>query len=168
MTSQSSIPSWLHTFASTCLSGRCCSPGKASYRAYSQRLSGYRIYPEGLRVLMDHSSIPSLSFTAHTWISLPIFYGKQESPLAPKWYQRGTCCQASISGMQNRSLHTRMTREESRPRTVISPQVSTSATMPAQGKGTTPRVQPSRTFRRCRADSDGKSAERPMSATLAA
>jgi hypothetical protein len=69
MTSQSSMPSWLHTFASARLSERCCSPGKASCRAYSQQLSGYRIYPEGLLVQTDRSSIPSSNFTAHTQIA---------------------------------------------------------------------------------------------------
>ena len=61
-TSQSSMSSWVHTFPSTCLSGRCCSPGTASYLAASQRLTGYRAYPEGLPVRRDHSSIPSYSF----------------------------------------------------------------------------------------------------------
>jgi hypothetical protein len=48
--SQSSLPSWLHTFASAGLSGRCCSPGTASYLADSQRLTGYLVYPEGLPI----------------------------------------------------------------------------------------------------------------------
>ena len=61
-TSQSSMPSWLHTFASACLSGRCCSPGTASYLADSQGLTGYLVYPEGLPVQLDPSSIPSYSF----------------------------------------------------------------------------------------------------------
>ena len=61
-TSQSSMPSWLHTFASACLSGRCCSPGTASYLADSQRLTGYLVYPEGLPVQLIPSSIPSYSF----------------------------------------------------------------------------------------------------------
>src|SRR5262249_43293418 len=60
--SQSSRPSWLHTFASACLSGRCCSPGTASYLADSQGLTGYLVYPEGLPVQMDSWSIPSDSF----------------------------------------------------------------------------------------------------------
>ena len=49
-TSQPSMPSWIHTFSSTRLSGRCCSPDKASCLANSQRLSGYLVYPEGLPV----------------------------------------------------------------------------------------------------------------------
>jgi hypothetical protein len=61
-TSQSSLPSWLHTFASAGLSGRCCSPGTASYLADSQGLTGYLVYPEGLPIQMDPSSIPSYSF----------------------------------------------------------------------------------------------------------
>src|SRR6516164_914444 len=60
--SQSSMPSWLHTFASAGLSGRCCSPGTASYLADSQRLAGYLVYPEGLPIQMDPSSMPSYSF----------------------------------------------------------------------------------------------------------
>src|SRR5215467_11090920 len=56
------MPSWLHTFASACLSGRCCSPGTASCLADSQRLTGYLVYPEGLPVQLDPSSIPSYSF----------------------------------------------------------------------------------------------------------
>ena len=60
--SQPSMPSWVHTFASACLSGRCCSPGTASYLADSQRLAGYLVYPGGLPVPLDSSSIPSYSF----------------------------------------------------------------------------------------------------------
>src|SRR5262249_43012179 len=60
--SESSMPSWVHTFASACLSGRCYSPGTASYLADSQRLTGYLVYPEGLPVSLDPSSIPSYSF----------------------------------------------------------------------------------------------------------
>src|SRR5262249_58179808 len=60
--SQSSMPSWLHTFASAGLSGRCCSPDTASYLADSQGLTGYLVYPEGLPVQMDPLSIPSDSF----------------------------------------------------------------------------------------------------------
>src|SRR5215475_13339429 len=56
------MPSWLHTFASACLSGRCYSPGTASYLADSQRLTGSLVYPEGLPVSLDPSSIPSYSF----------------------------------------------------------------------------------------------------------
>src|SRR5215471_6577758 len=56
------LPSWLHTFASADLSGRCCSPGTASCLADSQRLTGYLVYPEGLPIQMDPSSIPSYSF----------------------------------------------------------------------------------------------------------
>ena len=61
-TSQSSLPSWLHTSASAGLSGRCCSPGTASHLADSQGLTGYLVYPEGLPIYMDPSSIPSYSF----------------------------------------------------------------------------------------------------------
>jgi hypothetical protein len=61
-TSQSSLPSWVHTFASAGLSGRCCSPGTASHLADSQGLTGYLVYPEGLPIQMDPSSIPSYSF----------------------------------------------------------------------------------------------------------
>ena len=60
--SQSSRLSWLHTFASACLSGRCCSPGTASFLADSQRLTGSLVDPEGLPVQLDPSSIPSYSF----------------------------------------------------------------------------------------------------------
>src|SRR5215471_16702948 len=56
------MPSWLHTFDSACLSGRCCSPGTASCLADSQRLIGYLVYPKGLPVQLDPSSIPSYSF----------------------------------------------------------------------------------------------------------
>src|SRR5262247_1738201 len=56
------MPSWVPTFASACLSGRCYSPGTASYLADSQRLTGYLVYPEGLPVSPDRSSIPSYSF----------------------------------------------------------------------------------------------------------
>jgi hypothetical protein len=49
-------------FASAGLSGRCCSPGTASYLADSQGLTGYLVYPEGLPVQMDSLSIPSDSF----------------------------------------------------------------------------------------------------------
>ena len=59
---QSNMPSWLHTFASACFSGSCCSPGTASYLADSQRLTGYLVYSEGLPIQMDHWSIPSYSF----------------------------------------------------------------------------------------------------------
>ena len=62
VTSQSSLPSWLHTFASAGLSGRCCSPGTPSQLADSQGLTGYLVYPEGLLIQMDPSSIPSYSF----------------------------------------------------------------------------------------------------------
>ena len=77
-TSQSSLPSWLHTFASAGLSGRCCSPSTASYLADSQGLTGYLVYPAGLPIQRDPSSIPSYSFhgahlditTAHSgWCS---------------------------------------------------------------------------------------------------
>jgi hypothetical protein len=61
-TSQSSLPSWRHTCASACLSGRCCSPGTASHLADSQGLTGYLVYPEGLPVQKDLLSIPSYSF----------------------------------------------------------------------------------------------------------
>ena len=61
-TSQSSLPSWLHTFTSAGLSGRCCSPGTASYLADSQGLTGYLVDPEGLPISMDPASIPSYSF----------------------------------------------------------------------------------------------------------
>src|SRR5215813_7594751 len=61
-TSQSSLPSWLHTFASAGLSGRCCSPGTASHLADSQGLTGSLVDPEGLPVQLDPSSIPSYSF----------------------------------------------------------------------------------------------------------
>jgi hypothetical protein len=65
-TSQSSIPSWLHTFPSACLLGRCYSPGTASPLPDSQRLTGYLVYPEGLPVHLAPSSIPSNSFhSAH-------------------------------------------------------------------------------------------------------
>jgi hypothetical protein len=60
--SQSSLPSWLHTFASAGLAGRGCLPGTASYLADSQRLTGDLEYPEGLPIQLDHSSIPSYSF----------------------------------------------------------------------------------------------------------
>src|SRR5262249_44576217 len=60
--SQPSMPSWVHTFTSACLSGRCCSPSTASHLADSQRLTGYLVYPEGLPVQLDPSSIPSYSF----------------------------------------------------------------------------------------------------------
>src|SRR5215510_2683673 len=56
------MPSWVHTFASACLSRRCYSPGTASYLADSQRLTGYLVDPEGLPVSLDPSSIPSYSF----------------------------------------------------------------------------------------------------------
>src|SRR5215510_10601292 len=56
------MPSWVPTFASACLSGRCSSPGTASYLADSQRLTGYLVYPEGLPVSLDPSSMPSYSF----------------------------------------------------------------------------------------------------------
>src|SRR5215813_12917849 len=70
--SQSSMPSWLHTFASAGLSGRCCSPDTASYLADSQGLTGYLVYPEGLPVQMDPLSIPSDSFHgAHMDITTP-------------------------------------------------------------------------------------------------
>src|SRR5262249_48530970 len=59
---ESSMPSWLHTFASACLSERCCSPGTASYLADSQGLTRYLVYPEGLPIPMDHWSIPSYRF----------------------------------------------------------------------------------------------------------
>src|SRR4029453_13637962 len=58
----SSLPSWLHTFTSAGLSGRCCSPGAASPLADSQGLTGYLVHPEGLPVQLDPSSIPSYSF----------------------------------------------------------------------------------------------------------
>ena len=61
-TSQSSLPSWLHSFASAGLSGRCCSPSTASYLADSQGLTGYLVYPAGLPIQRDPSSIPSYSF----------------------------------------------------------------------------------------------------------
>ena len=61
-TSQSSLPSWVHTFASAGLSGRCCSPGTAAALAGSQRLTGSLVYPVGLPIQMDPSSIPSDSF----------------------------------------------------------------------------------------------------------
>ena len=70
--SQSSRPSWLHTFASACLAGRCCSPSTASHLADSQGLTGYLVYPEGLSVQMDPWSIPSDSFHgAHLDITTP-------------------------------------------------------------------------------------------------
>src|SRR5262245_48385849 len=61
-TFEPSMPSWRHTFASAGLSGRGYSPGTASYLADSQRLTGYLVYPEGLPVSLDPSSIPSYSF----------------------------------------------------------------------------------------------------------
>src|SRR5215471_16553877 len=61
-TFEPSRPSWVHTFASACLSGRCYSPGTASSLADSQRLTGYLVYPEGLPVSLDPSSISSYSF----------------------------------------------------------------------------------------------------------
>ena len=61
-TSPSSLPSWLHTFPSACLSGRCCSPSTASHLADSQRLTGSLVDPEGRPVQLDSSSIPSYSF----------------------------------------------------------------------------------------------------------
>src|SRR5215468_7203603 len=61
-TFEPSLPSWVHTFASAGLSGRCYSPGTASYLADSQRRTGYLVYPEGLPVSLDPSSIPSYSF----------------------------------------------------------------------------------------------------------
>ena len=71
-TSQSSLPSWLHTFASAGLSGRCCSPSTASYLADSQGLTGYLVYPAGLPIQRDPSSIPSYSFHgAHLDITTP-------------------------------------------------------------------------------------------------
>ena len=61
-TFEPNMASWLHTFASACLAGRCCSPGTASYLADTQRLIGYLVYPKGLPVRLDPSSIPSYSF----------------------------------------------------------------------------------------------------------
>src|SRR6516165_3123637 len=49
-------------FASAGLSGRCCSPGTASYLADSQGLTGSLVDPEGLSVQLDPASIPSYSF----------------------------------------------------------------------------------------------------------
>ena len=72
-TFEPSMPSWVHTFASACLSGRCYSPGTASYLADSQRLTGYLGYPEGLPVHLGPSSIPSDSFHgAHMDITTPL------------------------------------------------------------------------------------------------
>jgi hypothetical protein len=84
--SQSSMPSWLHTFASACLSGRCCSPGAASYLADSQRLTGCLVYPEGLPVQLDPLPIPSYSFhgahmdstTVHSCPSTPMNAGREQ------------------------------------------------------------------------------------------
>jgi hypothetical protein len=77
--SQSSMPSWLHTFASACLSGRCCSPGAASYLADSQRLTGCLVYPEGLPVQLDPLPIPSYSFHgAHMDITTPDLTGMEK------------------------------------------------------------------------------------------
>jgi hypothetical protein len=43
-----------------------CSPGTAAYLADSQRLRGFLVYPKGLPVQLDPSSIPSYSFhSAH-------------------------------------------------------------------------------------------------------
>src|SRR5262245_60962697 len=42
--------------------GDAAHQGTASYLADSQRLTGYLVYPEGLPIQMDPSSIPSYSF----------------------------------------------------------------------------------------------------------
>jgi hypothetical protein len=81
--SQSSMPSWLHTFASACLSGRCCSPGAASYLADSQRLTGCLVYPEGLPVQLDPLPIPSYSFHgAHMDSTTAVSLGTPEATWA--------------------------------------------------------------------------------------
>ena len=61
-TFEPSLPAWVHTFASACLSGRCYSPGTASYLGDSQRLTGSLVDPEGLLVSLDFLFIPSYSF----------------------------------------------------------------------------------------------------------
>src|SRR5262249_17452656 len=88
--SESSMPSWVHTFASACLSGRCYSPGTASYLADSQRLTGYLVYPEGLPVSLDPSSIPSYSFHGAHMECTTLLYGARPPRSASSTRHGGT------------------------------------------------------------------------------
>src|SRR5262249_10443713 len=106
--SQSSRPSWLHTFASACLSGRCCSPGTASYLADSQGLTGSLVYPAGLPIQMDPSSIPSYSFhgahmditTCHRLSQLPF---PRLFPRAPRRRPHAVCIVYPLASNRRRS-----------------------------------------------------------------
>ena len=70
-TSQSSLPSWLHTFTSAGLSGRCCSP-EAQRRAWLTPNDSpgpwytRRDYRSNWTLRPFHRTV----FTAHTWVSL--------------------------------------------------------------------------------------------------
>src|SRR5262249_46369005 len=96
--SQSSMPSWLHTFASVCLSGRCCSPGTASCLADSQGLTWYLVYPEELPVQLDHWSIPSYSFHgAHMDITTLVEPVPSKGMGSTKWWR--PCMPAMATGL---------------------------------------------------------------------
>ena len=105
--SQSSMPAWLHTFVSVCLSGRGYSPGTASSLADAQRLTGSLVDPEG-QPGPDHSSIPSDSFHGAHVECTTVAWGQELT--TPPWGHRAFYIRDPDGNLLN--LH--MTVEEER------------------------------------------------------